>query len=380
MNIVIAVGIFPPDIGGPADFVARIACWLTQQGHTVEVVCWSNAEGNNDSSYPFLVHRIPRKGSRLRRFFSTMRCVLAAGSKADVIFVNGLAFESQAAALLMRKPTLHKVVGDYAWEMSRSRRWFTGTLEEFQRVTKPIRCRLLCLIRTLPLLCAQKVVTPSSYLQGIVTRWGIAHEKTMVILNSTCDAGAGGDLSLPVFAGSTIATVCRLVPWKGVDRLINIMVQLPYSRLVVAGDGPERAKLEQLACEKLPADRVLFLGQIAKPKVRALLSRSDLFVLNSSYEGLPHVVLEAMAAGVPVVATDVGGTGEVVVHQETGLLVPYGDDNALLEAVRLLLNSEEHRRRLAETAAFRLKSHFSEGTCFSSFESELRALAKGSSR
>ncbi|QXE91561.1 glycosyltransferase family 4 protein [Geomonas subterranea] len=376
MNILISAGIFPPDIGGPADFVARIAIWLSHRGHAVEVVCWSDTANCDDSAYPFRVHRVLRKGSRVARFFFTTRRLLTAGKGADVVFVNGLALEAQAAALFLRRPTLQKVVGDYAWEVSRVRGWYSGTIEEFQRGTKSVNCRLLCLLRTLPLMLAARVVTPSLYLARLVAGWGIDAGKSSVIYNSTPAAGDRDELPFPPHDGMTITTVCRLVPWKGVDRLIALMAELPGVRLIVAGSGPQREFLERLSRQRNVSKRVLFLGQLQKPRVRALLCSSDIFVLNSSYEGLPHVVLEAMAARVPVVATDVGGTGEAVVDQETGLLVPPGDDRALLDALKLLISSEETRRRLAETAATSLAARFTEETCFSSFEITLAELAQ----
>jgi len=93
--------------------------------------------------------------------------------------------------------------------------------------------------------------------------------------------------------------------------------------------------------------------------VPAYLRAADAFVLNSSYEGLPHVVLEAMEVGVPVVATDAGGTGEVVVHERTGLLVPVGDGGALLEAVRRLWDAPGLAVQLVEAARLELGRRFS---------------------
>ena len=295
---------------------------------------------------------------------------------ADLLFVNGLAFEAQCAASLLHRPTVHKVVGDSAWEVARIRGWFTGTMDDFQKSSKSFPARLLCLTRTLPLLFAAKIIAPSRYLQQIVTGWGIPKRKISVIYNSTPHKLESEIADLDQFSGKTICTVCRLVPWKGVDRLINLLAHLPDARLVIAGHGPEFEKLQSLAEKQLAAGRVVFLGQISKAQVRTILLKSDVFVLNSSYEGLPHVVLEAMEASVPVIATDVGGTSEAVLHQETGLLVPFGDDQALLEALRLLLQSEETRSRLAVNALRHLKIRFSEEACFASFEATLQAVRK----
>src|SRR5581483_1681172 len=139
---------------------------------------------------------------------------------------------------------------------------------------------------------------------------------------------------------------------------IRVVADLPGTRLLIAGDGPMRAELEGLARSRGAAERVFFLGQIPHAQVQSLLGRADLFVLNSSYEGLPHVVLEAMAAGTPVIASNAGGTGEVVEHNRTGVLVPVGDDAALKAAIVRLCTEPLHARRLAAEASRFLAARF----------------------
>jgi glycosyltransferase involved in cell wall biosynthesis len=109
-------------------------------------------------------------------------------------------------------------------------------------------------------------------------------------------------------------------------------------------------------------------------QVRALLEVSDVFILNSQYEGLPHVVLEAMAAGVPVVATRVGGTPELVKDGDTGMLIPSGDVQALIAAIRQLLSDIELRKRLSRNAHEMLSKRFGEEKCFLSYEAALLQL------
>jgi glycosyltransferase involved in cell wall biosynthesis len=94
-------------------------------------------------------------------------------------------------------------------------------------------------------------------------------------------------------------------------------------------------------------NRVRFTGQLRRPEVSRLTSQCDLFVLNSSYEGLPHVVLEAMAAGLPIVATAVGGTVEVIRHTENGMLIRAAQSE-LPDAIARVLNDHSLWRRLSE--------------------------------
>jgi glycosyltransferase involved in cell wall biosynthesis len=141
----------------------------------------------------------------------------------------------------------------------------------------------------------------------------------------------------------------RLAPEKRFDRFLRLAAALPGARFRLVGDGPLRASLEGEAEELgLRPERFLFLGERAE--VAPLLREADLLVLTSEREGTPNAVLEAMASGVPVVATDVGGVSELVEHGATGLLVPEGDEGALREAVERLLSSEAGRRSMGERA------------------------------
>ncbi len=126
---------------------------------------------------------------------------------------------------------------------------------------------------------------------------------------------------------------------------------------MLVGDGPERGALESQVATLGLRDRVQFLGY--RPDIPGLLAGCDLFVLPSLYEGLPLSILEAMAAGKPVVATAIGGTDEVIVPDCTGLLVPPGDAPALATAIRTLLADPPLARRLARAGQARVATMFS---------------------
>jgi glycosyltransferase involved in cell wall biosynthesis len=133
-----------------------------------------------------------------------------------------------------------------------------------------------------------------------------------------------------------VLTVARLDDQKGHPTLLEAAAHLPDLRFVLAGAGNRRAALEAQAADLGIGDRVLFLGH--RQDIPDLLASCDLFVLPSLYEGLPLSILEAMAAGKPVIGMAVGGTDEAVIHGETGLLVPPNDPLALAAAMRSLLD------------------------------------------
>lgn len=147
-----------------------------------------------------------------------------------------------------------------------------------------------------------------------------------------------------------VITVARLAEQKGHCHLIAAVPLVPEAHFLLVGDGPDRAALEEQARTLGVADRVQFLG--GRDDIPELLSEADVFVLPSLFEGLPIAVLEAMAAGTPVVATAIGGTDEIVAHDETGLLVPPADPSALAAAIRSVLDdpAAAHRRAVAALA------------------------------
>ncbi len=155
----------------------------------------------------------------------------------------------------------------------------------------------------------------------------------------------------------SVLVVARLHSQKGLDYLLSAAALLPEARIVVAGEGGQRDSLEAQRRALALGDRVELLGH--RDDIPALLREADVFVLPSLYEGLPVSVLEAMAAGTPVVATAIGGTDEVVVHGESGLLVPPRDPSALAGAIRQVLSDRDLARRLVIAAKTRVREHFS---------------------
>jgi glycosyltransferase involved in cell wall biosynthesis len=139
--------------------------------------------------------------------------------------------------------------------------------------------------------------------------------------------------------------------------LLEAAAMVPDALFVFAGDGPERDSLKELARTLGVEGRVRFLGH--RKDVPQLLASCDLFVLPSLYEGLPLSVLEAMAAGTPVVATSIRGTDEAVIDGVTGRLVPPEDPVALASAIRTMLTERSLAARLAEAGKTRVREVFS---------------------
>ena len=157
-----------------------------------------------------------------------------------------------------------------------------------------------------------------------------------------------------------LVAVGRLAEIKNYNMLLEAFAravkELPVLRLVMVGDGPERAKLEATAMHLGLSDRVHFLG--ARDDVREWLALSHVFVLPSLYEGISIALLEAMAAGLPAVATQVGGNPEVVTDQQNGILVESGDVEGFARALVVLARDEALRERMGRAARKRIEMKF----------------------
>ncbi len=154
-----------------------------------------------------------------------------------------------------------------------------------------------------------------------------------------------------------VACVARLDPVKDLGTLLTAIASLPRAQLILVGDGPDRAALEARARELGIASRTNFLG--FRADVNELLGAADVFALSSLTEGMSIAALEAMAAGLPVVATRVGGTPDVVEDGVTGILVPARDPGALAAALGPLLDDPARREALGGAGRERVRARFS---------------------
>src|SRR5262245_46535920 len=167
------------------------------------------------------------------------------------------------------------------------------------------------------------------------------------------------ELGLPSDA-PVVGAVSRLAWKKGVRHLVaatpHILEAAPNARVVIAGDGPLRAELEAEAETLGVRDHILFLG--SRADTVELMAAFDVFVLPSVVEGMSNALLEAMAVGRPVVATDVGGNPEVAVHGETGLIVAPADPHQLAGAIQKLLDAPELAADMGAAGRRRVLEHY----------------------
>jgi glycosyltransferase involved in cell wall biosynthesis len=373
IRILIVSNLFPPDIGGPATYVPKIAAEFLARGHRVTVVGGAPPEfaAGQDEPRPYRVSRVSRGLPLPVRLVAAFRTLVAAARDADVLYVQGLAGPEMVAvfvARLLRKPVALKIVGDNAWEYAIRKNLTADGIDAFQTARYPLKLRAVRgLVRAYARLVTRLIV-PSNYLRGIVVGWGVRPERAVVIRNALtatvateqewAEARTEVGRALGV-AGPLLVTSARLYPWKNMDFLIRLAHRFPADAvLAIVGDGPERAALEALAEREGVAGRVRFTGSVSHADVQRYLRAADAFLLNTRYEGLSHVMLEAMAAGAPVIASAVGGNPEVIAHEVNGLLVPLDDGDAIVAAVQRVLDDPAfaaslRRRAMADVRAYR---------------------------
>lgn len=184
-------------------------------------------------------------------------------------------------------------------------------------------------------------------------------------------------------AGEVVVLVGRLVAKKGIDLLLQAVARLdrPNLRVHIAGGGPERERLTGLAERLAVTDRVEFLGARPHRECLALIRGAALFVLpcrsttSGDRDGIPVVLMEAMAAGRAVVAGELPTIRELVEHEANGLLVPPDNVEALADAIAKLLADPELRRRLGAAARARVSEEFSDAVNLDRLEEEIAASA-----
>ncbi|MDE3190109.1 MAG: glycosyltransferase family 4 protein [Acidobacteriota bacterium] len=346
MKVVVVSGIWPPDVGGPASHAPEVAGFLHERGHEVDVVTTAWAPPAQPA---YRVTAVPRDLPPGIRHLRGAALVRARARAADVVYTTGMFGRSLAGAAAARKPYVVKLTADPAFERARRRGVVGGDVDEFQRLSGA-RLAVLRLARDVELRRAAHVFCPSEYLRALAVGWGVPAGRVEVLPNPAPripELAPREDLRRFFgMNGATLAFAGRLSAQKSLELAFAAVEAVDGVSLLVAGEGDERARLEALA-----GPRVRFLGAQPRERVLELFRAADASILSSSWENFPHTVVEALAAGTPVIATDVGGVGEVVADGENGLLVPSGDADALAGAVRRFFADDALRERLRARAA-----------------------------
>ena len=357
MNILITVGIFPPDIGGPASFVPKISDFLIENGHNVKIICLSEV-GNIHTEDNLDVIRIKRSNNLPIRWIKTIYQIVKNGRRSDLIFVNGLGVESAIANLILQKQLIRKIVGDPVWERAYNKKRITESFDDFQNNKHSFLIEVQKLLRNWSINSAEIVITPSDHLKSFVS--GIGYSKKILKINNginITDINRANESKADI----NLIIISRLVVQKNINIVIEAMKLLDNKnlKLSIVGEGGEFSKLESAIHDLNLQNQVQLLGKIDNNKISQFLLTADIFIQASDYEGLPHSVLEAINYEVPILSTETGGCKDLLNDGERGFIIPMPPDKKVIaENISFIIeNKAEATKRAVKAKAFINKKH-----------------------
>lgn len=340
------------NVGGAERVVASLSTQLSKRGYNVMVACLFDAGKVADEMIAAgvpVVNLGMRGKSDFRVLYRLFRLLRNEGIH---ILHSHLFHADLLASILGRIANIPIIIATrHSADIYGKRRewvnsWARCLCDAVVAVSREVRDAELQWSRIRP---SQVVVIPNGV--EIQAYTGIDQTKVATLLD---------ELNIPPNV-PVLGTIASFKEYKGhtylIDATVRILEEFPDLKVLLVGDGPLRTQLEKEVEALSLTHSIIFTG--IRHDVREVLSFLDLFVLPSSSEGLPMAILEAMAAGRPVVATRVGGVPEAVVDGVTGFLVPPRDPAALAEAIACLLRDHDLRRVMAQAARERVAQYFS---------------------
>ena len=349
MDILITVGIFPPDIGGPASFVPKIAKYLINKGHNVKIICLSDKEHLTYKD-DINVIRINRSSPIIFRWLKTIVKIYSNSKKSDLIFVNGLGTETTIANLFIRKKVIRKIVGDPVWERVYNKNLIDESFDDFQENNHGLSISLQKMIRNWSINKSNLIITPSQHLKNFIDKIGF--DKNIFVINN----GVNIEQHNKVVLENNIIqllVVSRLVSQKNIDLIIKAVKVMENENIIlnIVGDGSEINNLKLLVKKYELDKKINFIGKIENTKLNEYLKNADIFIQASNYEGLPHSILEAMNFEIPILSTDVGGCSILLNKGERGYIIPMPVSAVeISEGIRKIINNKNEAKSKAKLA------------------------------
>lgn len=359
-RVLLVANTLPPrDVSGVGEQVLQLAAGLREAGCEVEILGRGGPHGVAGPKVLFPLFAVPAVWRALRRFRPHVVQVHESDGGLAALLV------AIVASLLDPVPRLVALLQVSYVEELRAVRPLVfqgrvlgrpgGVERRFRWLKAPLQIALGSLTASV----ADLVLAPSAATAEEIRR-DYKVERPGVLPNVTGGLDVGPVMEEAV-EGPYFLFVGRLRIRKGVEVLLEAMKKLPEARLLIAGDGEHRAPLERRAAELELGGSVRFLGRCDASRVRGLLRGARALVVPSTYEGMPLVVLEAMEAGVPVVASAVSGIPEVVEDGEeggTGWLVPPEDPGLLAAALAAAWTDPAEAARRGEAGRRRIDERF----------------------
>tara|TARA_Y100000590_G_scaffold174913_1_gene199918 strand:- start:83 stop:1216 length:1134 start_codon:yes stop_codon:yes gene_type:complete len=375
MDILITVGIFPPDIGGPASFVPKIAKYLINKGHNVKIICLSDKEHLTYKD-DINVIRINRSSPIIFRWLKTIVKIYSNSKKSDLIFVNGLGTETTIANLFIRKKVIRKIVGDPVWERVYNKNLIDESFDDFQENNHGLSISLQKMIRNWSINKSNLIITPSQHLKNFIDKIGF--DKNIFVINN----GVNIEQHNKVVLENNIIqllVVSRLVSQKNIDLIIKAVKVMENENIIlnIVGDGSEINNLKLLVKKYELDKKINFIGKIENTKLNEYLKNADIFIQASNYEGLPHSILEAMNFEIPILSTDVGGCSILLNKGERGYIIPMPVSAVeISEGIRKIINNKNEAKSKARLAKNYLNQEHNFNTNAEIYDEKIKEVVK----
>jgi glycosyltransferase involved in cell wall biosynthesis len=354
MKILIATGIYPPDIGGPATYSKLLFDELPRRGINASVLSFGE------------VRSLPKILRHIAYFLKLIKY----GKGCDIVLAQdpvSVGLPSLFYCKIFRKKLFVRVAGDYAWEQSCQRFGVTDDIDSFQKNKYGFKVETLRMIQSLVVRKSDKTITPSLYFKRLVSSWNKNDKNRVVTIYNGISLDIHREekevarkfLNLSM-SEVIIISAGRLVPWKGFELLIEIIGDMAGDisglKLVILGDGPDRQRLEKKVIDLGLQDKIIMPGMVSREIMFHYLCAGNVFVLNTSFESFSFQIVEAMAVGLPVIATKVGNLDEIISDGNDGILIPYNSREEIKVAILKVLKKSEFRENLSKCAVIKARN------------------------
>ena len=355
---------YKSEISGGERVLLNLSENLRNRGHDILVAC---------PTYGPLIEVLKEEGIQVKIIAIKKTYDLMAAFRLRNLIVH------EGVQILHTHGMLANIVGRIASKMARipvsistvhlTRQLSTG--ERAENICQWLKGRYYRLLDNFTAGFSDRVIAVSESVKQDLISQGVSSEKIVVIKNGIECEGYQSPLDvenqqankkkeLGIGNGPVVGTITRFYKQKDVQTFLyaisDVIRDYPNLRCLIVGDGEQRRELEDMSTRLALHENVTFLGY--REDAREILDLFEIFVLSSLWEGLPLVVLEAMAASKPVIATRVAGTAEAVVDGKTGILVPLRDSKRLAESIKTLLRDQKLAQKMGEAGRRRAHRHF----------------------
>lgn len=353
MKILVATPIFSPEIGGPARYTEEIMKRLPKKFEVKILTFTQNSK----------VISISQAGVSIIRQVRLFLAVIKLARKVDLIYVLDplvMGVVCLIVAKVLEKKIILRYGGDPTWETAFRTGKTSKLLVDFLNYPDAgLGSKLAVFLTGFVFRNVDKVVANCKFLKDVAVNQYKTNPNRVEVIYNAVDIVK----NVKVYQKKKIYKILafgRLVPWKNYGKIIEAVVLVNShdkikAELIICGDGPEKNKLEKLS-KKLPFIKII---NGTRSEVISLLGKADVYVLNSSFEGSPHQVLEAFSVGTPVVATDIPGTNEIAINNKTALTVRPGDIQDLADKIENVLSDPILAKKLANNGRDVLSKKFS---------------------